>query len=481
MILALDVGTSSVRAAVFDRAGRPVAERHHRVACQASATPGGGLEHQAARLIEAIATSIDAVVAHHRGEAIEAVGIATFWHGLLGFDPRGHPITPIYMWGDTRSAEEALLLRDALDDDALHVRTGCHVHSSYWPAKLRWLARERPDEVRRVARWGSLGEALELELFGDAATSISMASGTGLLDQESLRWDPEALAAAEFEDDRQLFPLVDRTEPRRGLRTAWAHRWPALRSAAWFPAVGDGAASNVGSDCAEPDRVALNVGTSAALRIVTDAPPPPPRGLWRYRLDRRRSLLGGATSEGGNVYTWCRDVLRLPCDAEIEREIGALSPDSHGLTVLPFIAGERAPGWRGDRRALFAGIALDTGAFDILRAALEAVALRLALIYDLLAPHAARGHALVASGGALGRSPVWLTIIADALGHPITWSSEEEATSRGAALLALDALGLVPDLAALRTPMGPTVVPDSAHHARYREALARQRRLYERV
>lgn len=481
MILALDVGTSSVRAAVFNREGHPVPGRYHRIECEASATPGGGLEHHAPRLLDAIARSVDAVLAHHRGEAIEGVGVATFWHGLLGFDRAGRPVTPIYMWGDTRSADEATLLRDALDEDALHVRTGCHVHPSYWPAKLRWLARERPEEVRRVVRWGSIGEALELELFGEAATSVSMASGTGLLDQESLRWDPEALVAAEFENDRQLFPLVDRTEPRRGLRPAWARRWPALRSAAWFPAVGDGAASNVGSDCLDPSRIALNVGTSAALRIVTEAPPAPPPGLWRYRLDRRRSLVGGATSEGGNVYGWCRDVLRLPDEAEIERELQTRTPDAHGLTVLPFVAGERAPGWRGDRRAVIAGVALDTDPLDILRAALEGVALRLALIYDLLAPHATPRHEVIASGGALGRSPAWLTIVADALGHPITWSPEEEATSRGAALLALDALGLVSDLGALRGPVGATVVPDAAHHARYRGALARQRRLYERV
>src|SRR5439155_221396 len=175
----------------------------------------------------------------------------------------------------------------ALDVGAVHARTGCHLHASYWPAKLRWLNRERPAEVRRVARWGSFGEHLELELFGEAATSVSMASATGLLDQASARWDREALAAGEIDDGR-LFPLRDWAEARRGPRAPWAMRWPALRGADWFPAVGDGAASNIGSDCTDPSRIALNVGTSAALRVVTTAPLEPPRGLWRYRLDRRR-------------------------------------------------------------------------------------------------------------------------------------------------------------------------------------------------
>src|SRR5205823_6328278 len=145
--------------------------------------------------------------------------------------------------------------------------------------------------------------------------------------------------------------------------------------------------------------------------------PAPPRGLWRYRLDRRRALLGGATSEGGNVYAWCRQVLKLPGDAEVEAALAALPAAGHGLTVLPHWAGERAPGWRGDRVGVIAGLRLDTTALEITRAALEAVALRLALVYDLLAPCAAPAHTIVASGGALARSRVWTQITADALGH----------------------------------------------------------------
>jgi gluconokinase len=249
----------------------------------------------------------------------------------------------------------------------------------------------------------------------------------------------------------------------------------------WFSAVGDGAASSVGSDCFDVHRVALNVGTSAALRIVTSGPVTPPRGLWRYRVDHRRAVLGGATSEGGNVYAWCREVLRLPDDAAVERALAARGPDSHGLTALPFLAGERAPGWRGDRRGAIAGLSLDTTALDVVHAALEAVTLRLALVYELLAPHAAPDHLVVASGGAISRSPVWTQMLADALGRAVHCSPEQEATSRGVALLALEALGTLPDGAVARAPLGEVFTPDAARHARYRAALARHKRLDERV
>jgi gluconokinase len=480
MILAIDVGTSSARAAVYDESGRAVDDLFHRVPYEASAGRDGTVEHDPHRLLEAVAACIDAVAARGHGREIQAVGITAFWHGLLGFDRADRPATSVYMWGDTRSAPDAQLLRSALDDETLHARTGCHLHPSYWPAKLRWLARERAAETRRVARWGSIGELLELALFGAAGTSVSMASGTGLFDQEGMRWDREALAAADVDEER-LFPLVERTEARRGLRAEWAGRWPALRAVPWFPAVGDGAASNVGSDCTDPTRVAVNVGTSAALRVLGGTPSAPPRGLWRYRLDRRASLIGGALSEGGNTYAWCRRVLRLADDEATEAALMALGADEHGLTVLPFLAGERAPGWRGERRAVLAGLTLDTTAVTILRAMLEAVALRLARVYELLRPHAAPEHVVVGSGGALAASAAWPQMIADALGRPLIVSREDEATSRGAALLTLDALGRRPLATATPGPSGTTFAPDPARHARYAEALARQRALEDNL
>jgi gluconokinase len=480
MVIALDLGTSSARATLYDARGRAVDARFHQVPYAPATTPDGGVEHDPAVLLEAAATCLDAVVRAARHDDIRAVGVTSFWHGLLGFDAAHRPVTPVFMWSDSRSARDAGLLRDALDEGALHARTGCHLHASFWPAKLRWLAHERPDQVRRVARWGSIGEHLELTFFGEAATSVSMASGTGLLDQDALRWDTEALAAAGIEPG-QLFPLASQGDGRRGLRPPWASRWPVLRGVPWFPAVGDGAAGNVGSGCVDLRHVALNLGTSAALRVVIENPVTPPRGLWRYRLDRRRGLLGGATSEGGNVYAWCRDVLRLPDDDAVERWLAGRMPDTHGLTVLPFLAGERAPGWRGERRAAITGLSLDTSALDVVHAALEAVALRLVLVYELLVPHAAPDHIIVASGGAISRSRAWTQMLADALGRAVHCSVEPEATSRGAALLALEALGAVPDIGTVRAPLGEVFAPDPARHARYRAALERQRRLDVRV
>lgn len=476
MVLAIDVGTSSARAALYDGEARAVPTRFHRVSYEPRTTVDGGMEHDPASLLDAVVACLDGVAVAGKPR-IAAVGVATFWHGLLGFGADGRPVTPVYMWADARSAADAVRLRAEVDEDALHARTGCHVHASYWPAKLRWLARERASETRRVARWGSFGEHLEHSLLGETATSVSMASGTGCYADAAGDWDDAALALGGI-DRARVFPIARGAPVPRALRAPWRARWPGLNGAVWVPALGDGAASNIGSGCVRRDRVALNVGTSAALRVVTGEPVDPPRGLWRYRVDARRAMLGGATSEGGNVRAWCRDVLALPAGEALEAALGAASPDAHGLTVLPFLAGERAPGWRGDRRGVIAGLSLATTALDIARAAMEAVALRLAAVYELLAPHAASGHTVIASGGAIAGSHAFSQTIADALGRPIVWCAEPEATSRGAALLALEAAGAPHDGDA---PLGEAFTPDPERHARLARARERQQRLDEQV
>src|SRR6185436_4706525 len=267
-------------------------------------------------------------------------------------DAFGRPVTPLITYADTRAAGEAAELRRKLDEETIHQRTGCHFHSSYLPARFLWLQKAQPMLLNNAKRWITLGEYLALQLFGETAVSYSVASWSGLLNQQQLDWDAELLAVLPLSRE-QLSPLVDVDQPWRGLRSEFAARWPALRDVPWFPALGDGAAANIGSGCTRSDRVAISVGTTSAVRVVmTDHVPAVPHGLWRYRVDRRRSLLGGALSEGGSVVAWLKRLLNLDDLPDVESALSDTPADGHRLTFLPLITGERSPGWAAEARGV---------------------------------------------------------------------------------------------------------------------------------
>lgn len=482
-ILALDIGSSSARALLFDRRGATVEGVEGRQTVTVRTSPPGAHEFDPDDLLEHIFACLDQALAQAGplAGAIIGVGVATFVNNILGLDAAGRAIFPLTTYADARAAGEVSGLRADFDETETHHRTGCRFHPSYLPARLRWLHRSDPARFAQVAHWVSIAEYIELKLFGQAAVSYSVASWTGLLDRRQLIWDAPLLSQSPI-TNLHLSPLTDFNRPHFDLRPAFAARWPALAQVPWFPAIGDGAAANIGSGAVGPTRVALTVGTTTALRAVleTDIPTLPP-GLWCYRVDGRRSLPGGALTEGGSVYAWMGERLRLGDREAVETALSALPPDGHGLTILPFFSGERAPGWVGDARATIHGLTLGTSALDVLRAGMEAVAYRIVLVYEMLASLLPAEPQIIASGGGLAASPTWLQIIADALGRPITLSQAAEATARGAALLAFATLGLLPDLAAAPDLLGPTCAPDPERHALYRQAIARQQDLYARL
>jgi gluconokinase len=253
-----------------------------------------------------------------------------------------------------------------------------------------------------------------------------------------------------------------------------------LRETPFFLAVGDGASANVGSGCVSAHRVALTVGTTGAMRVVIpDRVPPVPPGLWAYKVGASETLLGGAFSEGGNVFAWALETLRLPPEDGLEAALRSLAPDGHGLTVLPFISGERSPGWSSNARAAIAGLTASTTGAEVLQALLEAVCYRFALVARLLRGHVDPDHEIVASGGAMSRSPYWAQLMADVIGHRVRLSRERELTSRGTAILALRALGVWGGLDDERLEAAAVHEPDPTRVAVYQAALERQHRLYD--
>ncbi len=481
-ILVLDIGTSSVRAAVYDFKGNVLPETMVKNERRLTATDDGGAEIDAAEAFKQIEKAIDEVLkkASKLDSEIEYAATSSFWHSLVGIDKNAVPTTKVFGWADTRSRKQVEILRTKLDENKTHNRTGARFHSSYWTAKLLWLRDSQPKVFKKTAKWLSLNDYISLKIFGRDATSVSMASGTGIFDVRGCVWDEELLNFLKIGKEN-LPEIVAEDAQTFCLNETYAKRWKKLKNTKWFAAIGDGAANNIGAGCVQKSKAALMIGTSGAMRVAFegDVPKNIPDGLWCYRIDRKRVLIGGALSDGGGLYRWLKDNLNLRCtDDELEDEIAKNAPDAHGLTFLPFLAGERSTSYNESAQGAILGLRSSTNAVEITQAALEAVAYRFAEIYDQL-NDVLKIREIIASGGALRESPVWTQIIADVLAHDLTLPKTQEASGRGAVLLALEAIGEIKSIADLETPKGQSFKFDKKRNAIYKKARERHEKFYK--
>jgi gluconokinase len=424
VVLAIDIGTSSVRSALFDGKGRVKrqsrASEKYRV--RHSAERGAELDPRV--LLRAARKCLSQTRCLTK-RPIAAIAGSGFWHSLLGLDRDGQPLTPIFTWAEARCAEDAARLREKLDEREIQQRTGCMLRASFWPAKLLWLRRTQRPLFRRVIRWVSPAEWIFEQIFDVRACSHSMASGTGLYNFARRDWDEELLEICGLTRS-QLNVLRDDVQ---------------ADGVSVFSAIGDGAASNLGSGASSQGIVAINVGTSAAVRSIPSRDSPPPFGLFRFVVDQKRSLLGGAVSNAGNLRAWCLRELRLPNDERsLEKILRRPSAASLALTILPFWVSERAPTWPEHLDGVIHGLIQTSSAADLLHAATAAVCHRLAEILNQLENAIGRAKRIVVSGG-IQQSPASLQILADSLGRDLDVCADQEASLRGAAVHALEQLG----------------------------------------
>jgi len=474
LILSIDIGTSSTRTALFSDLGARLVETTAQQSYPLLTTPEGGAELEPTVLLQAVRSCLDRTMAHARadkslrGLPVVAGGMSCFWHSLVGLDASRQPVTNIVTWADARCRAEAAELRASFAEDALHRRTGCMLRSSFWPAKLLWLRRQQPDVFRRVRYWVSPAEWLLFELSGKLVNSTAMASGTGFFDPSRLDWDSELLAHCEVQPE-QLSKVQD---VPLGLDSL-VKSYPEFSRLQFLPGIGDGVASNLGSGCSAPGYAAINVGTSAALRVMQSGRlAQAPTGLFCYRADSERYLVGGAVSNAGNLRAWCLKELNVGDVSTLEEQLATRSGPDHGLIVLPFWTAERAPTWNEELRGSIIGITHSTSGLDLFQAITEATYQRIAQIADVLVSHIGETPKFLVSGG-IQHSESALQRLADVLNQPLFPNPEPEASIRGAAVFAMERL---------KMPVAPlpetrVLLPRAEFAHRYAEARASQTKL----
>ena len=462
MVVGLDVGTTGVKAVAFgiDTPWRYIAVREYPLL---QVAPGQQVQDPA-EILAATHAALVECIAGAAGASVVAISLSAAMHGLIALDDRYAPITPLVTWADGRAGLEAAEL--ALDPGALDLQeaTGTPLHPMTPLAKLEWFRRHDPDTYSTARWWIGLKDYLLYWLTGTLATETSSASGTGLLGVVNRAWNPLALAACGMEERR--LPEILPTTAVLPLRSEIA---ASLGVAAGTPvAVGaaDGPLANLGSGAVDPGVAGLSLGTSGAIRVLTEGPRPDRLGrVFCYALVEPLWVAGGAISNGAEVLRWAARHLapptvdnragrfpesqtgRLPDkrtglgeheDTMVDPTLG-VAEDSDGVVMLPFLLAERAPLWAPDLAAAFIGLRHHHGEAHMRRAAIEGVCVQMRLLLERVdAVHPV--SSLRATGGAF-RSPMWRRLMAAALERPMTVAGDEEGTALGAAAVGLLAVG----------------------------------------
>jgi gluconokinase len=481
VVLGVDIGTTSAKAVAFDadarelgrgEAGYPLLEPEHGQAVQDPAV-----------VVDATLAAIRAATtaAREQGAQIAALSFSGALHSLVGLDAQGRALTPLVTWGDMRATEQAERLR--AEHPELHDRTGTPLHPMSPLPKLVWFAEHEPETFAAVRRWAGIKELVVARLTGTWAVDHSVASATGLLNLRELDWDDEALAIAGI-DAKALSPLVPTTH-RLELDAACAADLGLEGGVALIVGAADGPLANLGVGAVHHGVAACSIGTSGALRLMVERPAvDPQRRVFCYALLPGHWIVGGAINNGGAVLRWAGEALAPDLGPHAEGHLLELAADvpagSEGLLMLPYLLSERAPHWSTVARGAYVGLTRHHGRGHLVRAALEGVCLQLAVVLASVRDAGNEVGEIRATGG-FARSDLWRQMLADALGMPIGFPAGHEGSAFGAALLAMDALGMVDgiDRAASLVEIEDVVEPEAGAAAVYADLLPTFTSLYD--
>ena len=463
VVIGVDLGTTSTKAVAYDTAGEVRATASHGYPLD---EPHPGWAEQDPELIlAAVRDSVRDVVAEVDGP-VAGLSFSSAMHTLIGLGDDGAPLTPSLSWADSRAAAQAERLRAAPGGLALHRRTGTPVHPMAPLSKLVWFREQQPKLAEQVAFWVGIKDYVLSRMCEALVTDHSLASGSGLMDIHKLAWDPEALQLAGVAPGN-LPELVPTTHVLPGLTAAFAAEVGLPAETPVVVGAGDGPLANLGLGAVDPGVAAVSIGTSGAMRVMVERPAVDPLGgVFCYALTEGHWAVGGAINNGGIVLDWAGSTLAPDIGDDPEALLAlaeSVPAGCGGLIMLPYLLSERAPHWSSLPRGAYIGLTREHRREHLVRAAIEGVCQQLALVLQSMRAAGNEVREVRATGG-FARSPFWRQVLADTLGMDVSFPAGHEGSSFGAALLGMQALGLVPsiDVAADLVQIEDVVHPDAA-------------------
>ncbi len=447
-VLALDQGTTSSRAIVFDSAGRVVtrAQREFRQIYPQQ----GWVEHDPEEIwISQLAVAQEALrVARIGAGDIAAIGITNQRETTLVWErASGQPVCNAIVWQDRRTAALCERLKDAGHEPTVTAKTGLLLDPYFSGTKLAWILEHVPGVRSRAARgelaFGTVDSWLVWKLSGGSAhvTDATNASRTLLFNIHSLDWDDELLELLAI--PRAMLPKVVTSS---GIVAATAPAW-FEGSVAIAGIVGDQQAALFGQRCITPGMVKNTYGTGCFMLMHTGAAPI----RSRHRLLTTVALRVGTTTHyalegsvfvGGAIVQWLRDGLGIiRCSAEVEA-LAASVPDNGGVYLVPALAGLGAPHWDAYARGAVFGLTRGSTKAHLARAALEAIAFQSSDLIEAMCADSGIDVGEIRVDGGAASNDLLMQFQADVLGVPVVRAQVTESTALGAAYLAGLGVGL---------------------------------------
>ena len=441
VVASLEVSTSSAKCILFSESDGVIAQFSEAYPADVATGPSqdpDGIVAAALGVLHRAAQEADT-----RGIRVSAIGLTGTWHSLLLLDSERKPLGSIMTWADVSGAPTVAPMRG--DDSfvkSFYRATGCMVHAMYPVWKWVHLRLTQPEYVSRASFLSSQIEYLFERLTGCQGVSRCTASGTGLLNIHTLDWDDDVLGMAGIRRE-QLSPLQEayRTAP---LLPETAQAVGLLSGLPVTVGCADGAMNQMGIGGVQPGTMSMSVGTSGALRAVHDEPRIPAKpSTWCYYFLEGKRLAGAAVNNATNCVDWF--LSRAGAKARDASVYEKFSAETNRVDVdrapffMPFLFGERCPGWRKNRAGGFVGVRAAHDEFDLYHAVLEGVLFSMRQCYEILVEVGGRPERVIMSGG-ITNSREWSQMAADVFGRELLTTGVSNDSTVGAALVAMQAV-----------------------------------------
>jgi len=439
----VDVGTTNIKAGVVDADGRVLQMVQQELPLERDES--GRAEHDPHLLWDTFRTVAQQVAGDY-SQQISALVLSAYQLSLLAVDEQGKPLTGIITLLDTRPQQTYSRLASRMDARQLYERTGCPPLFHYPLSKLFWLKTTRPDLFAGARRFVGAKDYLIYRLTGQWVTEASLGTATQLMNLHTLQWDEVALGLLGLDAERLPEP-VEADKVLASLPPEVCAQLGLPEGCQLGPGVYDGGAVAIGIGTMLEGTGAVNLGTTAMLRVALPRPVldgDPAMRLQTCYLACGKWFPGGAINNAGITLRWLRDnVLHIDYET-MNREAESVS-DTAGLFFLPFLSGERNPQIGNAASGVFFGLRGYHTRGHIVRAAMEGVCFALRIVYDALQENGVTPQEIRIGGGG-ARSPLWMQTMANVLGIPLQVSHVEEPALVGSAILAYTALGVYPDV-----------------------------------